>query len=126
MPAPDDLRYTEQHEWVRVDDATLTIGITDFAADLLGDIVFVQLPGVGETVQAGTSCGEIESTKSVSDLFAPIDGTVTEVNPALDDAPETVGTDPYGAGWLFRITADGAGTDQLLDADAYRLLTQEG
>ena len=126
MPAPDDLRYTEQHEWVRADGDVLTVGITDFASDALGDIVFVQLPTVGDAVTAGDVCGEIESTKSVSDLFAPVDGTVTEINTALDGSPETVGTDPYAAGWLFRVAADDSGLDALLDAAAYRQLTQEG
>ncbi|MEU9890569.1 glycine cleavage system protein GcvH [Sphaerisporangium sp. NPDC051011] len=126
MPNPDDLRYTEQHEWVRADVDTLTIGITDFAAEALGDIVYIQLPMVGDTVKTGDACGEIESTKSVSDLFAPVTGTVTEVNTALGDSPETVGTDPYGDGWLFRVTPDDSGLDGLLDAAAYRRLTQGG
>ena len=126
MPTPDDLRYTEQHEWVRADGDTLTVGITDFAAEALGDIVFVQLPSVGDTVKPGLACGEIESTKSVSDLFAPVGGTVSEINSALEGSPETVGADPYGEGWLFRITPIDSGLDDLLDAAAYRQLTNGG
>ncbi len=94
---PDDLRYTEQHEWVRADGEKVTVGVTGYAVEALGDIVFVQLPEAGAAVTAGEVCGEIESTKSVSDLFAPVTGTVTEVNTELDATPETVGTDPYGA-----------------------------
>ncbi|WP_281689432.1 glycine cleavage system protein GcvH [Pseudonocardia thermophila] len=122
---PDDLRYTEQHEWARRDGDTITVGITDVAAGLLGDIVFVQLPNVGDTVTAGEACGEVESTKSVSDIYAPVSGTVTEVNPAIDSSPETVGADPYGEGWLFRVAAPDADLDALLDAAAYRQLTEE-
>lgn len=126
MPIPDELRYTEQHEWIRIDGDTLTVGITDFAAELLGDIVFVQLPAVGAPLSTGDACGEVESTKSVSDLFAPVAGTVTEVNTALDGSPETVGSDPYGEGWLFRVSAAGSTLDGLLDAAEYRRLTQGG
>ncbi|GAA1878173.1 glycine cleavage system protein GcvH [Pseudonocardia ailaonensis] len=125
MQTPDELRYTEQHEWIRTDGDVLTIGITAFAAEALGDIVFVELPPVGEAVTAGNACGELESTKSVSDLFAPVSGTVTEVNTALGDAPEAVGADPYGEGWLFRVAPD-TDADGLLDAEAYRLLTEGG
>ncbi|GAA4559393.1 glycine cleavage system protein GcvH [Pseudonocardia xishanensis] len=123
MPVPDDLHYTEQHEWVRTDGHTLTIGITDFAATALGDIVFVQLPAVGDALNAGETCGEIESTKSVSDLVAPVTGTVTEINTTLVTAPETVGADPYGAGWLLRVAL--TSTDGLLDAAGYRRHTCE-
>lgn len=121
MPAPDDLRYTEQHEWVRADGDVLTVGITDFASDALGDIVFVQLPAVGDAVKAGDVCGEIESTKSVSDLVAPVSGTVTEVNSAVVDDPALLNSDPYGA-WLFRIDRDGD-DGELLSAAEYDQLT---
>lgn len=120
---PDDLRYTEQHEWVRADGEKVTVGVTGYAVEALGDIVFVQLPEAGAAVTAGEVCGEIESTKSVSDLFAPVTGTVTEVNTELDATPETVGTDPYGAGWLFTVT--GPAGEDLLDATAYRQLIGE-
>jgi glycine cleavage system H protein len=126
MPDTDNLQYTEQHEWIRTDGDVFTIGITDFATEALGDIVFVQLPQVGDVLKTGQVCGEIESTKSVSDLFAPVSGTVTEVNSSVDDSPEIVGADPYGDGWLFRVAPDGRGLDGLLDADAYRQLAQGG
>jgi glycine cleavage system H protein len=126
MPDTDNLQYTEQHEWIRTDGDVFTIGITDFATEALGDIVFVQLPQVGDVLKTGQVCGEIESTKSVSDLFAPVSGTVTEVNSSVDDSPEIVGADPYGGGWLFRVAPDGRGLDGLLDADAYRQLAQGG
>jgi glycine cleavage system H protein len=126
MPDTDNLQYTEQHEWIRTHGDVFTIGITDFATEALGDIVFVQLPHVGDVLKAGQVCGEIESTKSVSDLFAPVSGTVTEVNSSVDDSPEIVGADPYGDGWLFRVAPDGRGLDGLLDADAYRQLAQGG
>ncbi len=126
MPDTDRLQYTEQHEWVRADGDVLTIGITDFAAEALGDIVFVQLPEVGEIVKAGHVCGELESTKSVSDLFAPVGGVVSEVNISLGASPGTVGIDPYGDGWLFRITPDGSGLEGLLDAETYRQFAQGG
>ncbi|HEU0285774.1 MAG TPA: glycine cleavage system protein GcvH [Nocardioidaceae bacterium] len=118
---PDDLKYTTEHEWIRLADDTAEVGITDYAQEQLGDIVYVSLPDAGTEVEAGTSIGELESTKSVSDIFAPVSGTVAESNPALDDAPEVVNTDPYGAGWLVRITvADSSAMDGLLDADGYR------
>ena len=118
---PDDLKYTTEHEWIRLADDTAEVGITDYAQEQLGDIVYVSLPEAGTEVEAGTSIGELESTKSVSDIFAPVSGTVAESNPALDDAPEVVNTDPYGAGWLVRITvADSSAMDGLLDADGYR------
>ena len=118
---PDDLKYTTEHEWIRLADDTAEVGITDYAQEQLGDIVYVSLPEAGTEVEAGTSIGELESTKSVSDIFAPVSGTVAELNPALDDAPEVVNTDPYGAGWLVRITvADSSAMDGLLDADGYR------
>lgn len=118
---PDDLKYTTEHEWIRLADDTAEVGITDYAQEQLGDIVYVSLPEAGTEVEAGTSIGELESTKSVSDIFAPVSGTVAESNPALDDAPEVVNTDPYGAGWLVRITvADSSAMGDLLDADGYR------
>ena len=100
---PDDLKYTTEHEWIRLADDTAEVGITDYAQEQLGDIVYVSLPEAGTEVEAGTSIGELESTKSVSDIFAPVSGTIAEANPALDDAPEVVNSDPYGAGWLVRI-----------------------
>jgi glycine cleavage system H protein len=122
---PETLSYTEEHEWITEPaEGVVTIGITAYAADALGDIVYVQLPAVGDPVRTGDACGEIESTKSVSDLFAPVSGTVTEINTALDGSPETVGTDPYGEGWLFRVRPDDGGAGALLDAAAYRQLTQ--
>jgi glycine cleavage system H protein len=127
---PDDRRYTDQHEWVLVrpgdGEATVVrVGITDHAQDALGDIVFVQLPEVGEELGAGNPMGEVESTKSVSDVYAPVAGTVTAVNAALTDTPETINADPYGEGWLVEIEVgggDGDPTGQLLDADAYQAL----
>jgi glycine cleavage system H protein len=124
---PSDLKYSDQHEWVRVDGTTATIGITDFAQDSLGDIVFVQLPDVGAMAEAGGSLCEVESTKSVSDIYAPISGRVSEVNQALDDTPELVNQDPYGGGWIFKLElSDAAEVDGLLDAAAYGNLTAEG
>jgi glycine cleavage system H protein len=121
---PADLKYTAEHEWVRVEGTTVTVGITDYAQDQLGDVVYVDLPESGAAVTSGQAFGEVESTKSVSDLFAPVDGTVAERNDALDDRPELINSDPYGEGWLVRIElADGASTDALLDAAAYSDLT---
>lgn len=126
---PDDLKYTEEHEWVRAgaEGGVLRVGITDFAQDALGDIVFVTLPQVGATVTAGEACGELESTKSVSDVYAPVTGTVTAVNAALDANPELVNSDPYGEGWMFEVEApDGAGAlDGLLDAAGYRAVAEK-
>lgn len=119
---PEDLRYTAEHEWVKADGATYRVGITHFAQDALGDIVYVQLPSVGATLDAGSSCGEIESTKSVSEIYSPLSGTVTAVNQALTAAPETINTDPYGAGWLFELSSE-QGIEGLLSADAYRAAT---
>ncbi|PSO46196.1 MAG: glycine cleavage system protein H [Actinobacteria bacterium QS_5_72_10] len=123
---PADLRYTEEHEWVRADGDRVTVGITAYAQDALGDVVFVDLPEAGTAIQAGEPFGEVESTKSVSDLYAPVSGTVVERNEALETAPEKVNQDPYGAGWLVVIDlADTAALDSLLDADAYaQLLAQ--
>jgi glycine cleavage system H protein len=128
MATPDDRRYTDQHEWALVQGSdeggtVVRVGITDHAQDALGDIVFVQLPAVGDEVAPGTPIGEVESTKSVSDVYAPVAGTVAAVNEALTDAPETINSDPYGAGWLVDITvrgADGDPTAALLDAAAYQ------
>ena len=118
---PEDLKYSAEHEWVRSgNESTVRIGITDYAADQLGDIVFASLPTVGETVAAGDACGELESTKSVSDIFSPVPGVVAAVNAVLESNPETINADPYGDGWLFEVDLeDGADLDDLLDADAY-------
>ncbi|MDO3705654.1 glycine cleavage system protein GcvH [Micromonospora sp. C28SCA-DRY-2] len=123
---PEDLRYTAEHEWVSGGDGgTVRVGITHFAQDALGDIVYVQLPEAGTAVAAGESLGEIESTKSVSEIYAPISGTVAARNEALGDTPEVINTDPYGAGWLVEITPDDpAAVDGLLSAGAYRELTE--
>ena len=127
MNFPDELRYSEEHEWVAVDGAQARIGITDFAQDSLGDVVYVELPAVGANVMAHASCAEIESTKSVSEIFSPVSGTIVEVNSALDDAPEQVNAEPYGAGWIFVVEmADPAELDSLLDAAGYRALVEEG
>jgi glycine cleavage system H protein len=124
---PEDLRYTEAHEWVRdLGDGVVRIGITDHAQSQLGDVVFVQLPDVGEEVTAGAAVGEVESTKSVSDIYAPVSGTVSAVNDALDANPELINSGPYEAGWMLEIRlADGAAgiPDDLLDAAAYQELT---
>jgi glycine cleavage system H protein len=122
---PDDLRYTDAHEWVREGaDGVVRIGITDYAQAQLGDVVYVDLPAVGDTVTAGTACGEVESTKSVSELYAPVSGEVVTVNGALDANPELVNSGPYGDGWMFEVRpADGQRLDDLLDAEAYRGLT---
>jgi glycine cleavage system H protein len=118
---PEDLRYTAEHEWVRVTGDRAVVGITDYAQDQLGDVVFVALPEAGRAVAAGDSVAEIESTKSVSDIYAPLAGTVSDVNAALADAPEHVNTDPYGDGWIFELTiADPGAVDGLLDAAGYR------
>lgn len=117
---PSGLRYTAEHEWVRIDGDTLRVGITSFAQEALGDVVYVSLPTVGDAVVAGDTCGEVESTKSVSDLYAPVSGEVTAVNGALDDTPELVNTDPYGEGWMYELTATDAGAlDALMDVDTY-------
>ena len=125
MNIPDDLRYSAEHEWVRLTGSVARIGITDFAQDSLGDVVFVQLPDVGLDAVAGASVSEIESTKSVSDVFVPVTGVVSAVNDALADAPELVNQDPYGAGWMFEMEVAVPGdVDGLLDAAAYRALTE--
>ena len=128
---PEDLKYTAEHEWVRQvgdgEDAVLRIGITAYAQDALGDIVFVTLPAVGTELTAGQALGEVESTKSVSDVYAPVAGTVTGVNEALDAAPELVNSDPYGEGWIFEVRPAGGvaaalGSSNLLDAAGYAAL----
>jgi glycine cleavage system H protein len=122
---PDDLRYTAEHEWVRVDGNVARIGITDFAQDSLGDVVFVQLPDIGLDVVAGASVSEIESTKSVSDVYAPVSGVVRAVNDALNEQPELVNEDPYGAGWMFEVELSSPPEiDKLLDALGYRSLIE--
>ncbi|MEI4271236.1 glycine cleavage system protein GcvH [Klenkia sp. LSe6-5] len=134
MSTPEDRRYTDQHEWAQVQGSSgaatvVRIGITDHAQDALGDIVYVQLPEVGEELAVGTPVGEVESTKSVSDVYAPLAGTVTAVNAALAEAPETVNSDPYGEGWLLEIEVTGDVEDptaELLDAAAYQALVDQG
>ena len=117
---PDDLRYSKEHEWVRVDGSVATIGITSYAADELGDIVFVELPAAGSALEQFATFGVVESVKAVSDLFAPISGTVAETNQALADRPELLNTDPFGDGWIARVElADPAELDALMDAAAY-------
>ena len=118
---PEDLKYSTDHEWVRSGNgSTVRVGVTDYAAEQLGDIVFVSLPTVGDSVSAGDACGELESTKSVSDLFSPVPGTVSAVNELLSSTPETINSDPYGDGWLFELDLDeDADLDALLDADSY-------
>jgi glycine cleavage system H protein len=123
---PDDLRYSEDHEWVRVEDGgRARFGITDFAQDALGDVVFVQVPAVGSLVTRGSSISEVESTKSVSDVYAPVSGTVVEANDELADAPQKLNEDPYGDGWVGVIElSDPSEVDSLLDAAAYRALVE--
>ncbi|MGN6695976.1 MAG: glycine cleavage system protein GcvH [Aquihabitans sp.] len=125
MNVPDDLKYSSDHEWIRVDGDRITIGITDYAQDALGDVVFVQVPEQGALVAAGQSISEVESTKSVSDIYAPLAGTVAEVNADLETTPEQLNSDPYGDGWICVIqVTDAAAVDGLLDADAYRKLIE--
>jgi glycine cleavage system H protein len=125
MNVPEDLRYTSDHEWARLEGGQIRIGITDYAQDALGDVVYVQLPEPGAAVQAGESCAEVESTKSVSDVYAPVDGTVLEVNTELSDSPQKLNEDPYGEGWLCVIQPGDAGAfSGLLDADGYRKLIE--
>jgi glycine cleavage system H protein len=121
---PEDLKYTTEHEWVRSpgeSEGSVRIGITHYAQDALGDIVYVSLPEVGESVSAGDACGELESTKSVSDVYAPVSGEVSARNTSLDATPELVNNDPYGAGWLYEVVpADSSAVDGLMDAEAYQ------
>jgi glycine cleavage system H protein len=124
---PDELRYTAEHEWVRATDAgTVVFGITDYAQDSLGDIVYVSLPAVGAVLDAGAACGEVESTKSVSDIYAPLGGEVVARNEALDSAPEVVNSDAYGAGWMVELRpADASALEGLLTAADYRALVEK-
>jgi glycine cleavage system H protein len=124
MAAEQDLKYTAEHEWLLVEGDTATVGITSYAAEKLGDVVFVELPAEGSDVAAGRVVGEIESTKSVGELFAPVDGTVAEANQAVVDAPELVNSDPFGDGWLIKVTFS-ALPDGLLSYDEYKALTGE-
>jgi glycine cleavage system H protein len=125
MNIPSELRYSSDHEWIRVDGDVATIGITEYAQDALGDVVFVELPEQGTSVSAGDSFSEVESTKSVSDIYAPVSGSVTEVNDQLDGAPELMNNDPYGEGWICRISmSDPAELESLMDAAGYRALTE--
>ncbi len=125
MNIPSDLRYSTDHEWVRVDGDIVTIGITEYAQDALGDVVFVELPESGATVTAGATFSEVESTKSVSDIYAPVTGAISAVNETLESAPELLNSDPYGDGWICRIQmTDPSELDGLMDADAYRALTE--
>jgi len=121
MNFPEDLRYTQEHEWVRVDGTTARVGITDYAQDALGDVVYVDLPQVGTSVAAMASCCEVESTKSVSEIFSPVSGTLSEVNADLSDTPQMINEDPYGKGWIFAVEmSDPAEADSLMDAAAYQ------
>jgi glycine cleavage system H protein len=126
MNVPDDLRYTSDHEWARAENGNIRMGITDYAQDALGDVVFVQLPEAGATIEAGASFSEVESTKSVSDIYAPMAGTVVAANTDLTDAPQRINEDPYGEGWICILTpTDPAAYDSLIDAEAYRALIAE-
>ena len=125
MNIPAELRYSSDHEWVRIEGTTATIGITEYAQDALGDVVFVEMPDHGLAVAAGESFSEVESTKSVSDIYAPVTGSIAEVNSELESQPELLNSDPYGAGWICRIEiSDPSELDGLMDAEAYRALTE--
>jgi glycine cleavage system H protein len=126
MEYPEELRYSKEHEWVRVEGNRAIVGITDYAQDALGDVVYVQLPDAGVEVIANASIAEIESTKSVSEVYVPVTGTVVEVNGTLEETPEQLNTDPYGAGWIFAIElTDPASVNSLMDAAAYRAFLEE-
>ena len=128
MTVPEELRYTAEHEWVAITGSTASVGITDHAQNALGDVVYVSAPAPGSKVTAGEPCGEVESTKSVSDLYSPVDGEVTEVNPEVDENPGLVNSDPYGAGWLFKVALsadDGELPSGLLSAAEYEDLIKE-
>ena len=126
MEFPEELRYTDEHEWARVEGARVRVGITDFAQDALGDVVYVDLPDIGATVEAAQPFGEVESTKSVSDVFSPVAGRIVERNQLLDDRPELVNEQPYGEGWLVVLEPDDpAAVEGLLDAQAYRAFVDE-
>ena len=125
MNVPEELRYSKDHEWARLEDDGVRIGITDYAQDALGDVVYVQIPELGAVVGPGDRCSEVESTKSVSDIYAPVSGTIVDVNTSLDDTPEQLNADPYGAGWIFVVEmTDPAELDALLDAAGYRALVE--
>ena len=123
MSVPTDRQYTAEHEWVIIADGVATVGVTEFAANALGDVVFVELPTAGEVITTGESCGEIESTKSVSDLYAPVSGEVEAINDDVVESPELVNEDPYGRGWLYTVRVEGEG--DLLDPEAYSQLTKD-
>ena len=127
MTIPAELRYTAEHEWVAVDGPVASVGITDYAQRALGDVVYVSVPQPGTRVTAGEPCGEVESTKSVSDIYSPVDGEIAEVNSEVDDDPGLVNSDPYGAGWLMKVRLDNDGTEPagLLNADEYAELTKD-
>jgi glycine cleavage system H protein len=128
MTVPEELRYTAEHEWVAITGSTASVGITDHAQNALGDVVYVSVPAPGSKVTAGEPCGEVESTKSVSDLYSPVDGEVTEVNPEIEENPGLVNSDPYGAGWLFKVALPPAGGDLpsgLLSAAEYEDLIKD-
>jgi glycine cleavage system H protein len=121
---PEDLFYSEEHEWLRLEDDVAIVGITDFAQDQLGDIVYVDLPEVGTTIEVGAVVGELESTKSVSDVYSPVSGEVISVNPELEGSEELINSDPYGEGWLFKVrVGDGDATEGLLTAEQYTAIT---
>lgn len=125
MKTPSDLKYTKEHEWIRIEEDTVIFGITDFAQDALGDIVFISLPKIGSQISAGDTCGEVESTKSVSDIFAPVTGEVLEVNSTLTATPEVVNQDPYQSGWMVKVkVAGGVDESALLSAGDYERFTQ--
>ncbi|HEV2993044.1 MAG TPA: glycine cleavage system protein GcvH [Acidimicrobiia bacterium] len=127
MEFPSDRKYSAEHEWIAVDGEAARVGITDYAQDQLGDVVFVQLPAVGLEVVANAACAEVESTKSVSEVYSPVSGRITAVNEALADEPERLNRDPYGEGWIFALTiADAGELDSLLDAAAYQRLVEQG
>ena len=126
MSIPENLTYTAEHEWVTIEGGVASVGITDFAQQALGDVVYVSVPATGTEVTAGEPCGEVESTKSVSDIYSPVDGEVIESNPEIDEDPGLVNTDPYGAGWLLKIRlSDDAEPAGLLTAEEYTALTKE-
>jgi glycine cleavage system H protein len=125
MDIPQELRYSADHEWARVEDGRVRVGITDYAQDALGDVVFVDLPDVGAQVERGASVSEVESTKSVSEIYAPVAGTIVEINGELAENPQRLNDDPYGEGWMFVIEPDDASqVGELLDAEAYRALIE--
>jgi glycine cleavage system H protein len=125
MTVPEELQYTTEHEWVAIDGSVATVGITEHAAEALGDVVYVSPPAAGAKVTAGDPCGEIESTKSVSDLYSPVDGEVTEVNADIEEDPGQINTDPYGAGWLFKVRLEGDAPGDLLSAEQYSELIKD-